>query len=304
MSIILIGIDGGGTKTAVLVRRSHSDEILFSKNYPETNHQSVGTASVYAVFSQMLLDIESALEEPISGASAVMGMAGIDRASDERLYEGLFHDAGFHGKVSAYNDAYTALVGAHGKREGAIVICGTGSIALGIGAKGEIIRSGGWGALISDEGSGYRLGIEAISAVFRAYDGSGERTALTGAVLSHFLLRDVPPLVDVIYSEGELPVRRVASLAPIVIESAALDAVGRAIVDRELDRLMDVIAGLSSRMGHADFPLAVAGSLLLKSEPYRTGFIRRVSARFPEIDVRMPLFTAAEGALLLAKDID
>ena len=54
-------------------------------------------------------------------------------------------------------DAYAAYLGACGRRDGAILIVGTGAAGLAVIA-GERINVGGWGDDIADEGSGMMIG--------------------------------------------------------------------------------------------------------------------------------------------------
>ena len=45
------------------------------------------------------------------------------------------------------------------------IIAGTGSIAFGFDANGEFVRSGGWGPLMGDEGSGYKIALSGMSFI-------------------------------------------------------------------------------------------------------------------------------------------
>jgi len=78
--------------------------------------------------------------------------------------------------VAYVHDATIACIGAHGARDGGIVIVGTGSVGFAVVA-GREIRVGGYGFPISDEGSGADLGLHAIRLALRAYD---ERSSLRG----------------------------------------------------------------------------------------------------------------------------
>ena len=52
-----------------------------------------------------------------------------------------------------------------------------------VGPRGEVVQVGGWGQLLGDEGSGYRIGLDGLRAVMRASDGREPRTSLSAAVL-------------------------------------------------------------------------------------------------------------------------
>ena len=62
---------------------------------------------------------------------------------------------------------------------GVVLIAGTGSMAYGRDATGAHARSGGWGRLLADEGSGYWLGHQLLRRIVQAADGRAPKTALT-----------------------------------------------------------------------------------------------------------------------------
>jgi N-acetylglucosamine kinase-like BadF-type ATPase len=74
-------------------------------------------------------------------------------------------------RVGVDHDCRIALAGGLSGRPGMVQIAGTGSSTFGVNASGESWRAGGWGQLISDEGSGYWLGVQAMQTAVRAFDG-------------------------------------------------------------------------------------------------------------------------------------
>lgn len=80
-------------------------------------------------------------------------------------------------------DAHIALYGAVAGGAGAIVIAGTGSIALSRGADGRVWRAGGWGYVFGDEGSGFDIGRKALRASLQAEEGWGPATLLRAILL-------------------------------------------------------------------------------------------------------------------------
>ena len=129
--------------------------------------------------------------------------------------------------VVVVNDALIALAAGAGDTPGIVIIAGTGSIAYGRNARRDAARSGGWGHIIGDEGSGYWIGREALSAVVRAVDGRGPSTRLTDDVLEHFAIGDISGLPRIVY-DRDLPRLSVAALGPIVQRASTLgDPVAR-----------------------------------------------------------------------------
>ena len=93
---------------------------------------------------------------------------------------------GYKARVLVVNDALVALEAGAPGEPGVVIISGTGSIAYGRNAAGEAARSGGWGYVLGDEGSGYWIGRAALRAVLREADERGPKTALTPLLLEHF----------------------------------------------------------------------------------------------------------------------
>ena len=66
------------------------------------------------------------------------------------------------------------------------IVAGTGSIAVGTGASGEVLLAGGWGWVLGDEGGAAALVREATRAALRAHDEGKPDDGLLGALLKAF----------------------------------------------------------------------------------------------------------------------
>ena len=88
---------------------------------------------------------------------AAVGLAGVGRKGLLEQLERLPHP---FRSVIYIHDATIACIGAHGGRDGGIVIVGTGSVGFAV-VEGREFRIGGYGFPISDEGSGADLGLHA-----------------------------------------------------------------------------------------------------------------------------------------------
>src|SRR5260370_914390 len=111
--------------------------------------------------------------------------------------------------------ALIALVAGAQDAPGIVIVSGTGSIAYGRNANGEAARAGGWGHMIGDEGSGYWIGREALTAVMRAADGRGPATGLSADILAYFNVDDEARLPRIVY-DREQPRVSVAALGPSI----------------------------------------------------------------------------------------
>jgi len=137
--------------------------------------------------------------------------AGLRSACD-RLCAGLNSFA----STVVSTDAYIAWLGAHRGGNGGIVILGTGSCGLAI-VDGKRIDVGGWGAEISDEAGGQRMGREALRRSLWSYDGRAERGKLSDLILDRYR-RD--PAKIVAFASSATPAQY-AELAPLVFEYAS-----------------------------------------------------------------------------------
>ena len=115
-----------------------------------------------------------------------LGIAGVDRASDEAVVRSIMRRIGYKARILVVNDALIALQAGVGDAAGIVIVSGTGSIAYGRNDQGEAARAGGWGYVLGDEGSGYWIGRLALRAVVRHADGRGRVTSLTPRLLAHF----------------------------------------------------------------------------------------------------------------------
>ena len=197
---------------------------------------------------------------PIVPDAICLGIAGVDREEEARLVRAIMRRIGYKARTLVVNDALIALVAGVGDAPGIVIIAGTGSNAYGRNAAGEAARAGGWGHMIGDEGSGYWIGREALTAVMRAADGRGPETGLTAEMLAHFQVAEVSRLPRIVY-DRELPRTAVAAVCPIVQRMGEQgDAVATRILERAADELVlaaqSVAARLSMRGDEFTFCLA------------------------------------------------
>ena len=130
--------------------------------------------------------------------------------------EGMILKLGFKGKVLLEPDFVAAYyVATHGK-PGVGVIAGTGSMAYGENGSGGKARAGGWGWLVNDEGSGYWIGVKALNAVARAYDGMNKETSLSEIICKELNLNDCSDLMNLTCNDGSTGPLLASRIAPLV----------------------------------------------------------------------------------------
>jgi glucosamine kinase len=257
----VLGIDAGGTKTVCLL----ADElgtILSVGRGAGANLQVAGELEVEKVLHHVMA---TALDgRPDVWPKAVcLGIAGVDREDDARIVSAIMRRISPGSRLLVVNDALVALEAGAPASPGIVIICGTGSIAYGRNADGVAARSGGWGHIIGDEGSGYWIGQQAVQAVMRDADGRGPATALSKQVLAHFDVPNASGLVHVVYGPNSAN-RSIAMLGPSVqMASESGDEVASAILDRAADELALAARSVADRLGlrRHSFPFVLAGGV-------------------------------------------
>ncbi|WP_194765160.1 N-acetylglucosamine kinase [Microbacterium sp. UFMG61] len=192
------------------------------------------------------------------------------------------------------SDVVSAHVGALGGGPGVLLIAGTGAAALGIEAESARLIDG-WGPELGDFGSGSWLGREALRAVLRAAAGQGERTSLER--LLRPAVGEASDIQSWMSHEGPLA-RRLASLAPVVLDAAeAGDAVASRIV-REAARLL---TGSAESATALSVGVALHGGLT--DHPWFRSELERALVAAGR-DPLAPRGDALDGARLLAERSD
>lgn len=303
----IIGIDGGATKTAGLLT-DLDGYILNSQKSGPTNYRAQDLGKAIEALTNLVKDLVNPEGIYLSAIKyLVCGLAGVDRPSDKkRVQSALFQKLKFSRstKIILTNDLYIALIGAVKGRFGVAINSGTGAIAMGITKKGEVARADGWGYILGDEGSGYWIGIQAIKASLRAYDGRGRRTRLSKAIKSHFGLASVEEVLDVIYdSDGGLP-PKVADLTPAVFKIAKEgDPIATDILQRAGVELGQTTCAVIKRLGlgNESFPVATLGGVLQHSQsnPVMEKLTKQIKEMAPYCSFIEPAYPPEIGAIMI-----
>lgn len=276
---IVIGVDGGGTKTHGVLYREDGT-VLAEGHFPSSNPHSNPEDAVRGALHGL---IDSLLKEGAVGLSSLggicLGMAGCDRPADKAFIEKIVRERlGQEKPVVIVNDAIVAIVAVLKKLHGILVISGTGSICFGFNeAKGENARCGGWGHILADEGSGYKIGLQGLIKILHAHDGRGPATSLTEKILGGLHLNNPTDLIGWTYMGGNGKTE-IAALARYVHEEAKSgDAVAAQILDDQAAELVSIVTPVYRRLFDGEkAELALWGGNLIHVEPYRRRFLSQL----------------------------
>ncbi|HKK92645.1 MAG TPA: BadF/BadG/BcrA/BcrD ATPase family protein [Longimicrobiales bacterium] len=301
MSVVAVGVDGGGTRTRAValdedgreLGRADGEAALIDPLRPEAAADAVERT------------IRSAVASAGNGLPAAALWAGLAGAGSERArsaVEDVLRGRNLARATVVGTDLEAAFRDAFPEGPGILLIAGTGSVATGRGDGGEEMRVGGWGALLGDEGSGYRIGLEGLRAAMRMADGRAHPTGLLPALIE---ASGCPSVADLPVWVAEASKGQVAALVRIVVEAAdAGDAAAGHILGEAVEALADHATALRESLapwgGPAD--VALAGGLLASPEALiRTRVVVELEQRGLRVSDRV--VDAARGAANLARDL-
>jgi N-acetylglucosamine kinase-like BadF-type ATPase len=181
-----IGVDGGASKTAALVVDENGTP-LGRGLAGGSNHLRVGieeaTRNVERSVNMALVEAGIAIRNVEYAYCGIAGAYHPHHRQNVIEALGIFFP---RGNFIVDTDARIALTGAIGFGAGVVIISGTGSVSFGRNAAGQEARAGGWGPTLGDEGSGYWIAREGLSAIVRAHDGRGYSTAMTDLLCAEY----------------------------------------------------------------------------------------------------------------------
>lgn len=301
MGNYIIGIDGGGTKTKAAIGDADGN-VFATKVDSSSNYHLVGIEDTKRVFRTLidgLIEMQGITMDDVSAIA--FGLSGVGRPDDMQLMENIMSEMGIQDKAVIVNDAVIALMGGALSDHGIIVISGTGSIAYGMDKQGNVDRVGGWGHVLDDEGSGYKIGSDGLRAIMRAFDGRIEPTKITQLVLKSLKMEKPEQLVAWSAREGvKKPV--VARLAEHVFEAHRLgDATAEKIVKHHASELALGVEILVKRMHMPSSVIVVLCGGVFNANPEYFMLTRnRIIATTEVADVIGPKMPPVVGALLCA----
>lgn len=184
-----LGIDGGGSKTAVAII-DDSERVIGRGLGGGTNTNFTNRRSAVAAFKRAIRQALAEAElQPadITYAGSTFSMA-VGQA---------FKELGIEAELLHVGEPEVAFERAGIERmRGIALVAGTGSSCFGYGDEGKQFHSGGWGALLGDEGSAFDIGLRAIKRALAAMDGRFSNTLLVDHLKSYFATRSLRDVIN------------------------------------------------------------------------------------------------------------
>lgn len=297
----VIGIDGGGTKTHALLL-DEQGQIRATASGSTANYHATGYEQTVSTLYELIhrLTGQASLQDS-EISQIVCCLAGIDSDQDALLMEQelIKHLAC---PIHVYNDGLAALYSVDGRGEGAILVAGTGSVAMGRDSTGELFRAGGWGHLVGDLGSGFDIGKRAIIAVLAASEGTGPVTVLSEHIPQVVQVEDANQLIAWASAYDRLP-RELAALVPTVVQAAeAGDQVSREILTQIALELGKLGNHILDKGNWKQKQLTLVGGLEHIWKWIGPTLMESIAEKHADVQWVKPLYSPVVGASLLAFD--
>jgi N-acetylglucosamine kinase-like BadF-type ATPase len=304
MAMIILGIDGGASKThSVLVDEEGCVRGVGRAGC--SNWETVGLDGAQMALDQVVHEAVANAGIPRESiAASGYGLAGVDWPSDRERLKPVIAALGLNGPYEMVNDAFLPLRAGTVDGVGLGAIAGSGATVVGRNRAGQTARSFGAGYPFTDWGGAWDIAREAVHVVASAYQGLGPETALTGKMLAATGCTDVADLMEKLM---RWQVQVGGEFAPQVFQAAREgDTVAQSIVRRAGKTIGANAIVVARRLGMLDtsFDLVVAGGVFSsRSSLLRDSLLKTVHAQAPQAKWVHWQAPPVVGALLLGLDL-
>ncbi len=216
-----LGVDGGGTKTAIVVINEKGNILSYVetqgcnylqygfKHYKQTLEEGILTACNEA--GLQIKDLEySFLGIPSYG----------ETTKAVPMLEQVVEDVLGSKKFKCGNDVEAGWAGSLACQPGINLVAGTGAIGFGRDQQGNTARCSGWGYFCGDEGSAYWLGKKVIELFAKESDGRLEKSPIHEIVKKELCLDRDFDLIHILHNVYNLKRDKVARLQLLLFEAA------------------------------------------------------------------------------------
>ena len=294
------GIDGGGTRSRLVLFEPGSLRVLHREEGGPTNPHSAGMAGAQDNLRQLLLAGCQALKITLADlACGCLGSAGLGRPLEQAVFLDFLQGL-TKAPLHVCSDGEILLVGSTGSLSGYCLIAGTGSFALGRNQAGQVVRAGGLGHMLGDEGSASWIGWQAMRRALASLEHRDMETRMMPALLAHYGLsapEDSIPLFHQHFDKAQ-----VAASSPLVLAAAAEnDPLALDILAQAARALFQLIKSVVRQQPQEALHIALAGGLLERDNLLQKALLQQIAEAYPaaRTAVAQPQ-DAMKGACMLA----
>lgn len=302
---IVIGIDGGGTHTRVIVADTKGTVLSYVERGSSSIYKDLqARENVYQALVQALHESGRNVSEVVG---LVAGIAGYDSEADLDWVEALTDLPGLNCAKLHVNDAVVAHSGALLSEPGIIVISGTGAIIFSVTEEGKHIRNYDLHQYAASAARflGYDATYELLSGNVQAQD-----QQLIQSILQFWNVASVEDLSQLalkgFITDERKRNRRFAELAPKITEFAIKSSpLAQTVCNRAIHQITVGVEILASYFSEPEVKVALIGSVV-NSEYFQQQLASRMSeGNNKKYSIVTPAHPPVTGAVLMAfKQLD
>lgn len=293
----LLGIEGGGTRTSVLLLDDEGKTLTYFQTGPAVLSLMSDRELIWHLraISQRL---------PAAPVAVGIGLAGARTEADRERLRRAASRVWPAVPVVATNDLETALAAAPDPRKPVarvLVLSGTGSCCFGRAPDGRTAKVGGRGHIIGDRASACDIGLRALRAVIAHLDHHGHMGPLGAAIMNALLFTEPEQLIPWSVHAGK---NQIASLAVTVFTTARQgDPLAKKILEEAAGMLAEdacVCARQLVREGE-QLEFVLNGGVLLLNPAFQKMVATRLRTCWPGVRILPLQQSSVRGAIALAR---
>lgn len=214
MKELFLAIEGGGTKTRVLL--ADADENVVAR---EVGGPASGLYIQRMAYARATRRILKRIQQAAQGVRGGVVAAALGGPMDAELVRALIGETLGPIEVGLYAESDIALA-VYSLNHGISLVAGTGSSCRARNEQGNVSVCGGLGPQFGDDGSGYWIGRSGITAAMEAMYCFGEPTALVDRVRAAYNIGQPWEILALADRSGHVPGPTVAAFTPHVFDVA------------------------------------------------------------------------------------
>jgi N-acetylglucosamine kinase-like BadF-type ATPase len=302
-----IGVDGGGTKTHVVIT-DENDQIIAeaqadgSNLHKEKDYVRHSLVEAISRVKKAALSITSEMPK----ISLCFGLSGLDTQADQQhaklLLKEVINECGLKPTKTLYcSDGLIGLFSQESIDWGVCIIASTGSNCFGLNKSGDrSAAAGDWGYLFGDQGSAFHIGQSLIQQALKEHDGRSNDSGLMKHIEKHLNLNSTDEIIGLAY-QHPIQIKKIASLSTILplISSTDANALVEAITNHHLQSCQAVVKRTEID-ANDHIPIIFIGGLF-KHQPFADHMSHVVTKAFPSCTIYQPAKPPVFGAIRLLK---
>ncbi len=291
----IIGIDSGATSSqALLVSLSNGEQRGIYKKYLPVNFNVLGFDESVKRLTHIIKD-SSRKTGLKSIAQVVAGVAGARNEEDRKKLAGaVMRNAGLK-RIKILPDAEIAFysVFTHNQTNCGILIAGTGSVLYYKDTAGALMRAGGWGRILGDEGSGWWIAREALAAAVKNFDRAMKPLRISVMLKKKFGLQQGNIIKEIYHENFEI--------SQITKEVFRLAENYDRFSIRILKQAAEHLAELLTPLTRSEFIIALSGSLFTEEKLLERYLVNIAEKKYPNISFVKPDRKPVWGAIEIGR---